>query len=109
MKKLLLFFSIALIPFLFSGCCAKMCGNNTSKMEKEGYVKATITNLSGKLDACSWLIKLEDGTKLEPYSIPAEYKTNNLKVWVKYEDDPGRMSICMAGKIIKLVDIKERK
>ena len=86
-----------------------MCCHKSAKLEKEGYSKATITNISGKLDACSWLIILEDGSKLEPYNIPAEFKVNDKKVWVKFEEDSGRMSICMVGKIIKLLDIKERK
>jgi hypothetical protein len=73
----------------------------------DGYKKAEVINYA--VDGCSWMIKLEDGTKLQPLDLQQEFKKNNLKVWIKYEVKKGNPGVCMAGEMITINAIELRK
>ena len=75
---------------------------------KEKFIKATVIDMTG-LDGCRFLLKLEDGKKLEPINMDALYCKNNLPVWIKYIIPKGTVSICMSGKIVKLTAIEKRE
>ncbi|CAN5574971.1 hypothetical protein BH11BAC2_BH11BAC2_16780 [soil metagenome] len=94
------------------------CKNHTAKMEdasisesevmlRAKYISATIVDKSG-LDGCGFLVALADGSNLEVFNLPDSVKKDQLKVWIKYIPDAGASSICMAGKIVKLTDLKLR-
>jgi hypothetical protein len=71
-----------------------------------GYIKAFVTDV--ELDGCKWMLQREDdGKKLEPDGLQPEFEKDSLHVWLKYTEDD-RMSICMAGQTIKVVDIRIR-
>lgn len=73
---------------------------------KEGYVKAFVTDV--QLDGCHYMLQLEsDNKRLEPDELTPSFQQDSLKVWIKYEVDD-RMSVCMAGQTIKLLDIRKR-
>lgn len=77
---------------------------------KEGYVKAVVIDY--KVDNCGFMLELTDKrkSKLNLDSIPAAFKKEKLKVWVKYivaKKQP--MTTCMAGHFCELVDIQKRK
>jgi hypothetical protein len=73
---------------------------------KEGYVKAIVTDV--QLDGCKYMLQLEsDNKRLEPEELTPAFQHDSLKVWIKYEVDD-RMSVCMAGQTIKLLDIRKR-
>ncbi len=69
--------------------------------------EATVINYT--VDGCSWLLILEDGTKLQPENLAPEFQKNNLKVWISYELKKGGSSICMTGKMVTLASIQLRK
>lgn len=73
---------------------------------KQGYQKAIVTVL--ELDGCGWMIQLEDGSYLEPLNLTKEFKEINTEIWVKYTEDSQHASVCMAGKIVTITDIKKR-
>lgn len=72
---------------------------------QQGYTKAIVRDY--QLDGCRFMIFLDETRKLEPDALPEEMKRDSLPVWVKYQSDP-RMSICMAGETVKIIDIKKR-
>ena len=74
--------------------------------EKEKFIRATVVDMTG-LDGCQFLLKLEDGKKLEPINLDPAYKKNGLPVWIRYIDSKGSMSICMAGKIVRIIAIEK--
>ena len=71
-----------------------------------GYVKGFITNV--QLDGCTWMIQLDSaGKRIEPNEIPPAYQQDSLLIWVKYKPED-RMSICMAGQTVSIIDIRKR-
>ena len=106
---LITFLSIALSPF--SSCCGKKKTTETTKevdYSAEGY--SALTVLFYELDGCKWMLVKDDGKKLNPEGgLPETFQKDQMKVWVKYELKKEAPNICMAGEMIKVVDIKERK
>ena len=117
MKKIFLFsFPIFLFSFLFTACyCRKKAvsapptttAEQKRDFEKEGYAKATVINY--EVDGCKFILKLEDGKKLEPSALSDDFKTDQLAVWIKYAPKKGVVSVCMAGQVVELSDIQIRK
>ncbi|CAN5896771.1 hypothetical protein BH11BAC7_BH11BAC7_34240 [soil metagenome] len=71
-----------------------------------GYAKGYVTEV--QLDGCKWMIQLDSaGKRIEPDEIPPGFQHDSLAVWVKYKS-VDRMSICMAGQTVDIVDIKKR-
>ena len=112
MKQLRYFsFLLALAAIIFS--CHRIKDVVTDKADpgfdyaKNGYAKGYVTEV--QLDGCTWMIQLEDsaGKKIEPDEIPPGFQKDSLLVWVKYKPD-NRMSICMAGQTVNILDIKKR-
>ena len=119
MKKivyfLLSFFSFVCI-FVFASCHSKKKTTATPPVtaveqkrdfEQEGYIRATV--IYYEVDACSYLLQLPDGKKLEPTNLAAEFRKDQLPVWVKYMFKKNAVSACMAGQIVELADIQMRK
>ena len=116
MKKIHAFsFLFFTLSFLITAC---HCKKNASKdaaataevkrdFEKEGYVKATVINFT--VDGCSFMLKLADDKKLEPTNLAAEFKKDQLDVWIKYALNKKAVSVCMAGPMVELSDIQIRK
>jgi hypothetical protein len=71
----------------------------------QGYVKAEVRDY--ELDGCRFMLYLNETQKLEPDYIPTEFQQDSALVWIKYQAE-NRMSICMAGETVKLIDIKKR-
>lgn len=86
-------------------------------------VFVTVKDLTG-LDGCGFVFELSDGTRLEPHRLfycgtpplPKEVTENPLynfefvngkQVRIGFEEVPDAMSICMAGKIVKITCIEE--
>lgn len=84
------------------------------KPPSQGTVKlrtalGELRNMEG-LDGCKWMIALDDGTKIQPtnlaaFNIPL---VDGKAVMVAYEELPGVMSTCMAGKVVKITTISVR-
>ena len=90
------------ILFLFS--CSG--GDETTRMQKKGFVKATVINF--ELDGCEYVLQLESGEKVEPANLDEEYKTDGLEVWVKYKADDEKVGACMIGPIVEIKDIQKQ-
>lgn len=73
---------------------------------KEGYIKAYVTEV--QLDGCKYMLQPADGgKKMEPDELTAEFQKDSINVWLKYKAEE-RMSVCMAGQTIKVLDIRKR-
>jgi hypothetical protein len=72
----------------------------------EGYKRAKVVDAAG-LDGCGFLLELEDGSKLQPLNLSDAFRINNLEVIVKVKPE-NRSGICMAGKIVSIIDIRKR-
>jgi len=84
------------------------CDEAMSGQTMDGYTPATV--IFYELDGCKWMLLLENGAKLQPQGMLAEaFQKDQMKVWVKYEMQKDAPNICMAGEVVKILDIKERK
>lgn len=97
MKKILFIFISIL--FLFS-CNRTSCENAQA---------ATIEDYTG-LDGCGLVIKLQNGTVLEPVNLNdfGITPTDGMKVWLKYHEVSGMASICMVGPIVEIDCLTKR-
>jgi hypothetical protein len=92
------------------------CKQQTSAPACEGGVEATVVDLQG-LDGCQYVFELSDGVRLLP-QLPAEGAAGDplsgfvfeggKKVTITYEAVEG-MSICMAGKLVKINCLAEQR
>ena len=87
------------LVFFFISCDRSSCDNAQS---------ATIEDYTG-LDGCGLVIKLQNGTVLEPTNLN-DFNitpTDGMKVWVKYHE-VAMMSICMVGPTIEIDCLAKR-
>ena len=78
-----------------------------SEYVKNGFKSAVVIDNSG-LDGCGFMILLEDKAKLQPVSLPEEFKKHQLPVWIKFQYKKGAVGVCMSGRIVNLLDIKPK-
>lgn len=65
--------------------------------------------ISYDLDGCGFMLELaKDKSRLEPDGLQPEFQKDSVPVWIKYKAAPDRMSVCMAGATIDLLEIKKR-
>lgn len=116
MKKIVsIIFSLFVLhsSFFLAACCGKKKAIAQSSkeikrdFENEGYIKATV--IFYEVSGCEYVLKLEDEKKLEPSNLAADYKKDQLAVWLKYISKKGGMSVCMAGQMVDIIDIQLRK
>lgn len=94
-KKTLILLALTLLLF--------QCKNNW----ENNCVKGRLVNLAG-LDGCGWVIKLDNGSTLEPVNLgDFDIKlVNDRPVCVSYHAAKGYLSICMVGDIVEIEHIK---
>lgn len=61
------------------------------------------------LDGCRFLIKTANGQQFQPINLAEAYQKNGLKIEFQAEMVTDMMSICMAGPMVRIVKIKEKK
>lgn len=62
------------------------------------------------LDACGFMVELEDGKKLEPKSWPADFTpADGMRVELNYREITSVGSICMAGTIAEILCIRPQQ
>ena len=110
--------SVILLLFLTLSCSKKTVSTSEVKnepkeqktverdYEKEKFTRATVVDMTG-LEGCQFLLKLEDEEKLEPINLDPAYKKDGRPVWIRYIDSKGSMSICMAGKMVRIIAIEK--
>ena len=99
-QKILLLSLVVLTLAIYSCNKESECENSHS---------AKLVNMTG-LDGCSWMIELNNGTKLEPTNLN-DFNINlqeNQKIWVVYHTAAQMASICMHGEIVTIDCISER-
>ena len=68
-------------------------------------VAATVIDMT-ELDGCRFMMKLEDGKRIQPVSMPEVYKdykfTDGEQVRMTYVPQPDMMGICMSGTMAKI-------
>ena len=78
----------------------------TTQTDFAKYTKATVIDYS-EVSGCGFLLMLEDGSKLQASTLPKKFLHNGMDVWIQYTIKKSA-SICQAGKIIDLNDIRKR-
>lgn len=79
------------------------CKTQSSKIAPDANAclyKGKVQDFTG-LDGCKLLIVLEDGSRLEPINYSETLKDKQI-IAFNYEIVEDAMSICMAGKIVRL-------
>lgn len=85
----------------------KKAAKSDTEMETEGFVKAMVVKYD--VDGCGYMLELvSDKSRLEPDGLQPDFQKDSMKVWIKYKSAPDRMSVCMAGATIDLLEIKKR-
>ena len=92
-----------LITLVFSATFFLSC---SKKHDVSGDLTGVVNDFTGRLDGCRMLIKLDNGTSLEPYSVPAGFTlVDNKRVKLRYRVLHDKYSNCMAGLIVEIVSI----
>ena len=101
MQKIILSSTWIIIIMFATACNKNKCSDS---------VKAELKDLSS-IDGCGLVIKLENGTRLDPLNL-SDFNiemTNGKKVWVSYHLTTNLIAtICMVGDIIEIDCIKSR-
>ena len=97
---------ILVLTFIVLTICISSCDKES---EYENSHSAKLVNMT-RLDGCSWMIELNDGTKLEltnlnDFNINLK---NNKKIWVVYHSAAQMASICMHGETVTIDCISDR-
>jgi hypothetical protein len=108
-------FLTALLLFAVPACkCKQKSASKKDKTsdtkvdyEQLGYSKATVIQFD--LDGCAWMIEFAEKERMEPLNLPEEFKKDQTKIWVQYELEKKAVSACMAGKIIRITEIRKRE
>jgi hypothetical protein len=103
--KQLIIKSIWVLLLVFEIACSKHRAVVKSSNFAD-YIKATV--IEWKVDGCDWMLELDEPNKIQPINLSNDFKKDGLKVWIKYSVEKGAVSTCMAGQIVKLVDIQKR-
>lgn len=111
MKKSTLKSIIAIVLLVsissFSACKCKKTKNNTTEANSS-FVDATVIKRADLIGDCSWVIELNDGTKLEPRGLQSEFKVDGKKIKIEYEALEGMKSKCMTGKMVRILNAKSQ-
>jgi len=90
------FFFLPLLMLVFS-CC-------NTKVGADEY-KGIVTDMTG-LDGCGMMIKLDNGTSLQPVVLPQGFiLQKDKKVKLRYTILKDRMSTCMSGPVVQITSI----
>jgi hypothetical protein len=103
------------LNFIITICLFSACRESKSTVysiekenaEREGLTAATVRDFAG-LDGCSFLVVLNDSTRLEPVELADSLKRNELKLWIRYKPENDYMSICMGGTAVRITEARFR-
>ncbi|MBL7924495.1 MAG: hypothetical protein JNL88_09865 [Bacteroidia bacterium] len=71
-----------------------------------GFVEASVIDSRG-FDGCGFLLMKTDSSMLEPISLDSSFMKDQLPVWVRIKFLQDRMSICMRGSIVEILEIRK--
>jgi hypothetical protein len=103
--------AIAVLTIVIASSCSKKLHPQkqepaVSTKNTTGYEEAMVRYF--KRDGCDYALQLSTGENLEPDKLPLKFQKDSLKVMVKYKERTDAASICMIGKMIKIIDIKKK-
>jgi hypothetical protein len=110
-----LFHILLLSMLIFANCSKKQDKFNTDDNTEEnsdgkcsGAEHATIVDRTG-LDGCTWMLKLDNGSHLEPTNLSdfGIELVDNKSVVITYKERGDLVSICMAGPIVDITCMEE--
>lgn len=82
-------------------------GKTTTSTDFAATGMEKLTVIDGRdIDGCGFLLMRKDSSLLDPGNIEATFRKDQLMVLVKYEFEKDKMSICMRGIPVKIVNIK---
>ncbi len=107
--KRFVFLSAIVLTFLSNKC--EKSGNDPAPYASscENPVVITTNDLTG-LDGCTWVLTLEDGTRLEPINLKTYIPTpvEGEKVWVSLAPAKNMASICMVGPMVEITCLERQ-
>jgi ribosomal protein L10 len=68
---------------------------------KNGFYKAAVIDKRG-FDGCTFVLKLEDHSTLEPIGLDEKFKVAGKKIWIKFAIAKGATSVCMSGTPVNI-------
>lgn len=84
--------------------CTSFMNFSCSKQQEE--ITGTVKDYTG-LDGCGLVIVLDNGTNLEPVSLPANVTLiADRRVSIKYRTLTDRATNCMAGTIVEITSLR---
>ena len=95
--------SMSIYLALFSAC---MSSKSSSDEDFSKFTKATVIDYR-EVSGCGFLLQLEDGHKLQATALPKKFEHDGLLVWIQYTVK-NTNTICQAGKVIDLTEIRKR-
>ncbi len=111
-----------LLPLAIASLLFAACSDDPQVAGPQCGTPATVRDLRGRLDGCGFIFQLDDGSYLEPLQLvyctvpsasedPLYYFefVDGKEVYIDYEEVmTAPMSVCMAGKTVRITCISER-
>ncbi|MBK9399564.1 MAG: hypothetical protein IPN36_01535 [Bacteroidetes bacterium] len=110
MKMRMVWFGLLLIGMVSckSGKTSATGGGNVEMPEEKPdprFRKMKVID-SRDLDGCGFLLMQDDSTLFDPGVLDEKFRKDQLEVWVHFQKDKDRMSICMRGIPVTIIEIK---
>lgn len=106
------FFIVVILIGSFSSCKMQRQVSHEETAKEADYAllkysEFTVIDNSG-LDGCAFMLKGMNNIFLEPVNLPDSLRIDKLKLWIKFVPAKGH-SVCMAGELITITDIRIKK
>ena len=100
-------FNTGYVALILLNCLAGCSGTKESlKADKpEPGIAVTVEDATG-LDGCTFLLIMDDGSRLQPVNLPEQYCKNGVRIMITYREIKG-VSVCMAGKMVEVTSVRE--
>lgn len=82
-------------------------GQQTANLQ-QSWQQGEVYDARG-LDGCQFLIRTANGQQFQPINLDEAYQKDGLKIEFQAEPVEDMMSICMAGQMVRILNIKEKK
>lgn len=73
--------------------------------KQNARISVKVIDVEG-LDGCKYLLETSDGRRLQATNLSSEYQKAGLELQVLVKPAKNMMSICMAGEMVELVEVK---
>ncbi len=99
-----------ILSFFLSCRCSEKTGVSQATPSSASVVKqlqpVTMMVVDNRdLDGCGFLLMSADSNFYNPVNLPLEFQKDRLMVNVRYNVDKKRVSICMKGELITIIEI----